>query len=81
MSSLYRKRDGVFHLFFSFGDHFPLGNWILIALILGKNFFFFLGFDTLFVIPSGRAIQMVLVPLIVKGVEKSVQGREASEKL
>jgi hypothetical protein len=35
--------------------------------------------NTLFVISlPGVAIQMVLVPLIVKGVENFVQGREAS---
>ena len=56
-----------------------LGNWILIALVLGKKFSFLPVLNTLFVISlPGVAIQMVLVPLIVKGVENFVQGREAS---
>lgn len=81
---LYRKkRWGVFPSLFAslLGGRLIsiLGNWILIALVLGKKFSFLPVLNTLFVISlPGVAIQMVLVPLIVKGVENFVQGREAS---
>lgn len=78
---LYRKRRwGVFPSLFAslLGGRLIsiLGNWVLIALVLGKKFSFLPVLNTLFVISlPGIAIQVVLIPLIVKGVENFVQRR------
>jgi len=58
-----------------------LGNWILIALVLGKQFSFISVLNTLFVVSlPGIAIQMVLIPLIVKGVESFEQRRATNTR-
>ncbi len=76
-----RKKWGVFSsLFISLlGGRLIsiLGNWVLIALILGKKFALLPVLYTLFVLSlPGIAIQMILIPLIVKGVENFVEQRE-----
>lgn len=54
-----------------------LGNWISMSLVLGKKFALLPVLHTLFVLSlPGIAIQMVLIPLIVKGVESFAGQRE-----